>query len=241
MLFLYSTAYGVVRAFDSYESSDYHLKDDVIALEIKTYSSKNGYKKSIDTPISIYTKPISSKLLKYFHNASPDFSRKGDIRNPPDYKDYKTRALMPKKDNVVYRMNEISDVINALGEIDRPAEAYLVWWMHSKYSGRKDTKNWKNANRPLVQNRKYRKTSQGYEMVIEYSISRNYDKSDYESCDISQKFTDKVIVDKHGQIIYFKQLNKSKIKTKCYEQTCNGLPLPPTPTAVAPKKTDHYL
>ena len=217
----------VVRAFDSYTSSDYHLREDVIALEIRTYGFNNNYKKSKNTPISIYVIPlnlIDKKLVKNFHDASPDFTRKGDIRNLPDFRGDKTRAFMLKKNGVVYRMNEIADVIYALGEIDRPAEAYLVWWMHSKYSGTEDTKEWESAYSPLVQSSKYRQTSQGYEMIIKYVISRGYSKKN-EFCTTSQNFTDKAIVDKNGQITYFKQLYKSKIKTECSRVTV-GPPMP---------------
>ncbi len=225
-----------LKKINLYKSGDYHLREDVIALEIRTYDDIDNYKKPAYIPVSVYAKPLNSidkKLLKYFHDASPDFSRKGDIRKVPDLKGDKTRAFMLKKDNVVYRMNEISDVVHALGEIDRPAEAYLVWWISSKYSGIEDTKKWKFANSPVVKSMKYHQTLQGYEMIIKYIISRSYDK-DYEYCTDSQIFTDKIIVDKNGQIVYFKQLNKSKVETGCSAMCI--LPPPPKPTGVAPKK-----
>ena len=222
-----------LKKINSYKSDDYHLREDVIALEIRTYDDIDNYKKPAYIPVSIYSKSLNSidkKLVKYFHDASPDFSRKGDIRKVPDLKGDKTRAFMLKKDNVVYRMNEISDVVYALGEIDRPAEAYLVWWINSKYSGIKDIKKWKSANSPVVKSSKYRQTSQGYEMIIKYVISREYDKNN-EFCIDSQNFTDKIIVDKNGQIVYFKQLNKSKMKTEC-----SAICILPPPPAVVPKK-----
>ncbi len=216
-----------LKDIDTYSSSNYNLKDDVLALEIRTYGFSNNYKKSKNITIGIYVKPlesIKSKLVKKFRNASPNFTREGNIRNPPDFKGDINRAFVIKKNGDVLRMNEISDVIGFLGTIDRPAEAYLIWWMHSMYSGTKDTKNWKSAYRPLIINRKYRQTSQGYEIIIKYIISRSYSKKN-ELCNSEQNFTDKIIVDKRGNIIYFKQLHKSKVKSECSKINCGGPPI----------------
>ena len=207
--------------FDSYQSSDYHLKEGVAALEIRSYGIRHNYTEG-HVSVGIYVTPLkqlNEKLVKRFQKAKPDLSRKSDIRNPPDFKKNISRAFVITNKDEVFRMNAVSDVISFLGEIDRPAEAQLVWWMHSRYSGRKDTKQWKSAYSPGWRSGKYRKTSKGYEMMMTYTISRSYGRKIYEQCNDAQDFTDKVIVDKKGTIVDFRQVYKSKVRTECSNVT----------------------
>ncbi len=219
----------VVKQYGSYTSRDYHIRDDIIALEIRTYGFRDGHQTYKDIPVAIYRVPVESidkRVFRRFRNASPNLKQKDEIRNPPDFRGDKSRAFIIANDKKIYRMSTISDVIYYLGDIGRPAEAYLVWWMHSRYSGMKDTKSLKSRNRPIILSKKYRLTSRGYEMLIKYRISNDYIKNrGRESCSEYQDFTDKVIIDKHGRISYFKQLKKSKIKTECSEILCGGPPL----------------
>ena len=214
--------------YGAYKSEDYHLHEDVVALEIRTYGSSDGYQKVKNIPIKIHTVPLKlldKKISQRFRNAPPNLSTKDEIRNPPDFKGDKSRAFVLKKSGEVFRMNEISDVIGFLGEIDRPAEAYLVWWMHARYSGKKDTQKWESSYEPLVKSHQYRQTSQGYELLISYSIARSYGRN-FEVCEDVQHFTDKIIIDKKGKMIYFQQTQKSKIQSSCETLRCGGPPMP---------------
>ncbi|WP_041672759.1 hypothetical protein [Sulfurovum sp. NBC37-1] len=77
-------------------------------------------------------------------------------------------------------MNEIVDVIGYMGEIDTPAEAQLILWLHSKHEGKQ-----------------YRKTSKGYGKIAEI-------------CEEYREVIDKAIVNKKGKIVSYKQVSIAK-------------------------------
>ena len=218
----------VLEEYGSYSSKDYHLRDDTVALEIRTYNIRDGKLRYKYTPISIYVVPkklIDKSLLKKFINTEPDMKQKDEIRVPPDFPGDHTRAFALRKNGIRYRMSKISDVIYYLDTIDRPAEAYLIWWMHSRYSGDIDTKSWKNKNRPFVLSKKYRRTPKGYELLIKYRISREYFiRKSREQCSVFQDFTDRLHINREGKITYFKQVKKTKVKKECAEILCGGPP-----------------
>ena len=87
-------------------------------------------------------------------------------------------------------------MIGYMGEIDTPAEAQLILWIHSKHGGTK-----------------YRKTSKGYEIIIKYYKSYPSDAGDKtiaEICEESREVIDKAIVGKKGKIISYKQVSIAK-------------------------------
>ncbi|BAF72976.1 hypothetical protein [Sulfurovum sp. NBC37-1] len=67
-----------------YSASDFHLRDDIVAMEIRCYDTYDNYKK--------YNKPtvemkfyktslnlLDSKLVKRFQKAAPNLSKNGNI------------------------------------------------------------------------------------------------------------------------------------------------------------------
>ena len=217
-----------IEPFNKHSANAYQLKEDIDVLEIRAYGIRSKYK-TYHTSIGIYVKPkkeLSKKLVKKFSKATLNSSRKGDIRIPPDFKGNISRGFILYKNGKIFRMNEMSDIISCLGEIDTAAEAQLVLWLHSQYSGVKQTAKGKLSYRPAVLNQKYRKTEKGYEIVTKYTISHSYSRSKWEWCNDEQNFTDRAIIDKRGKIVGFKQLSKSKIKSECSEVVCHSLPEP---------------
>ena len=174
-----------------YPESAYHLKDDIVVLEIRLFDTLN--KPSIVR--SIYKAPLNlldTKLRKKFRNAPPNMSKKGDIHKNPAYPNEIYNAFTMDSSGWILRMNEIVDVIGFMGEIDTPAEAQLILWLHSKREGTK-----------------YRKTSKGYEIVIKYEKSYPLDKESKkrpEYCREIREVTDRAIINKKGKIISYKQL-----------------------------------
>lgn len=95
-------------------------------------------------------------------------------------------------------MNEIVDVVEYMGEINTPAKAQLILWLHGKREGTK-----------------YRKTSRGYEMLIEYEwigpeIHRTGAGGIAEFCNKVGKATDRAIINKKGKIVSYQQIWRSK-------------------------------
>lgn len=223
-----SSKWQNIEAFNSHPANAYHLKENIDVLEIRAYGICNHYK-TYHTSIGIYVtskKQLGKTLVKKFSKVTLDSSRKGDIRIPADFKGNISRGFVLYKDGKIFRLNEISDIITCLGEIDTAAEAQLVLWLHSKYSGVKQTEKSKLAYRPMVQDQKYRKTPEGYKIVTKYTISHSYSRSEWVWCNDEQDFTDSAIVDKRGKIIGFKQVSKSKMKSECSEVVCHSLPEP---------------
>ena len=188
---------------DVYKSSEYHLKNDVKCLEIRTYIKKKNkfYSNYWSTPLSWSIRPYNTfdpKLMKKFRDAKPDFSRNSDMgkREAGSI----SNAFVLDTQNKMWRMNMAEDVIRFLGDIDTLAEAQLVLWLYGKQS----------PNR-------YRKTSRGYEFLIEYTKSSAGCQKckPSETCIEDKEIKEKAIVDKKGDIVLFKQLESRILKQEC--------------------------
>lgn len=192
------------EALGTYKSSEYSLKSDVKCLEIRIYfvDKKNRIDREYwSSPISWCVRPYKSfdlKLMKNFRNAKPNLSRNGDIgkRKAGSI----SNAFVIDARNKMWRMNMVEDVIRYLGEVDMLSEAQLVLWLHGKQS----------PNR-------YRKTSRGYEFLIEYTKSSAGCRQckPTETCIEDKEIKEKAIVDKKGDIIFFKQLKSRIFKQEC--------------------------
>ena len=182
-----------------YPTSAFHLKDDISVMEIRCYSTYDNYKKYNKPTIKMkfYKTPLKlldSKLVKRFKNAAPNLSKSGNIHRTSKSSVEISNAFIVDNSGSILKMNEIVDVIGFMGEIDTPAEAQLILWLHNKREG--------------VQ---YRKTSKGYEMIIKYEkFSDITSDSIGEVCSEVRKVTDKAIINKKGQIISYKQVGISK-------------------------------
>ena len=86
---------------------------------------------------------FDAKTLKQFRNLKPKYSAKANLKN-------KGNAFFIDDKGKMWQMDMIEDVISLLGEIDTPAEAQFVLWLHQ------------NRNAKV-----YSKTSSGYKMLVE--------------------------------------------------------------------------
>jgi len=205
-----------LKLLHKYPPSAFHLKDDIVVLEMRVHDTLN--KPSV--VLGIYKTPLNlldAKLRKDFRNTLPNVSPQRDIHKNPAYPNEIYNAFTIDRSGWILRMNEIVDVIHYLGEIDTPAEAQLVLWLHNKHEG--------------VQ---YRKTSKGYEIIIKYEKSYPLDKGSKkrpEYCYYIREVTDRAIIDKKGKIASYKQLGIAKKK---YYSPCLH-PSPPEPPILKEK------
>ena len=186
-----------LKALYTYQASAFHLKDFISVMEIRCYSTYDNYKKYNKPTIRMkfYKTPLKlldSKLVKRFQNATPDLSKSGNIHRTSKSSVEISNAFIIDNSGSILKMNEIVDVIGFMGEVDTPAEAQLILWLHNKREGTK-----------------YHKTSKGYEVIIKYEKSYPSDKGDKkiaEMCEEIREVTDRAIINKKGKIISYKQL-----------------------------------
>ncbi len=204
-----------------YPTSAFHLKDDIAVMEIRCYDTYDNYKKyNIPTlNMKFYKTPLKlldSKLVKRFKNSVPNLSKSGNIHRISKNSVEISNAFIIDNSGDILQMNEIVDVIGFMGEIDTPAEAQLILWLHSKREGTK-----------------YRKISKGYEIIIKYEKSYPLDKGSKkrpEYCYDIREVTDRAIIDKKGRIVSYKQLS---IVKKYYSPCLH--PSPPEPLILKKK------
>lgn len=184
-----------------YSTSDFHLKEDVSVMEIRRYGTYDNYKK-YNTPtieMKFYKtahKLLDPKLVKRFKNSAPNLSKSGNIHRTSNTSVEISNAFIIDSSGDILKMNEIVDVIGYMGEIDTPAEAQLILWLHSKREGTK-----------------YRKISRGYEIIIKYYKSYPSDGGDKkiaEICEESREVRDKAVINSKGKIVSYKQVYIAK-------------------------------
>ncbi len=215
-----SNAWNKLENVEMHPANAYHLKKHIDVLEMRSYYPGNkdfGYRPDID----IYVKPenkIDKKLLASFKKVKPNFSRKSNIAYPPDALGKTNRAFALYDDGKISRMNEISDVLQILEEIDTPAEAQLVLWLYAKH--RKSLpKTLKGAKVVEVSpvSEKYRKVNKGYEILSKFNVYSTKPGTTFQSKSITasmlyhQTITIKSMINKKGKIVSFEQVQKSKI------------------------------
>lgn len=183
-----------------YSTGAFHLKDDVSVMEIRRYDTYDNYKKYNKPTIEMkyYKTPLNllkAKLVKRFKNCTPILLESGNIHRLSKHSSEISNAFIIASSGKVLKMNEIIDVIGFMGEIDTPAEAQLILWLHSKREGTK-----------------YRKTAKGYEIIIKYekSYPSKGDGKIAEFCEEIREATDRAIVNKKGKIISYRQVGIAK-------------------------------
>ncbi len=190
-----------LKALYKYQTSAFHLKDFISVMEIRCYSTYDNYKKYNKPTIKMkfYKTPLKlldSKLVKRFQNSAPNLSKSGNIHRTSKSSVEISNAFIIDNSGSILKMNEIVDVIGFMGEIDTPAEAQLILWLHNKREGTK-----------------YRKTSKGYEVIIKYGKSYPSDKGDKKIAEICEEYrevTDKAVINSKGEIISYKQVGIAK-------------------------------
>lgn len=184
-----------LKSVGLYTANDFHLQKSVKCLELRTCWIDTKSKKCTGKPsteVSICPEPLKhfdSKRIKRFNKLAPKASPKDNIR----------KTLLPNSithgfsiddKGTIWRLNEAEDIIDILGEIDTPAEAQLVLWLHGKYQGRR-----------------YRKVSNGYEIITEDRRSTCDGVDDYE-----EYFSYRLHLSKQGKVTKKNLLKHTKHK-----------------------------
>ncbi len=137
----------------AYTLDDYHFKKPIKCLELRSYSIDPKTRKRTDQSfvalVSVCSSSLSSRTLKRFRKIDPGLSKKGDIRRGKNPRDV-INAMVIDGEGKLWRMNEIVDLIDLMGEIDTPAEAQMVLWLNGENEAER-----------------CRRSSKGYEMIVE--------------------------------------------------------------------------
>ncbi|MEA1893351.1 MAG: hypothetical protein U9N33_11675 [Campylobacterota bacterium] len=184
-----------LKHISQYPVSAFNLQEGIEYLDVRQYAvnEKNKLKrKSYKSVLSLYRTPLTSfdsKIVKKFHKLTPNISSKSnivihDIQSDGVGCHYLYNGFTIDDQGKILRMNMVEDIIGFLGEIDTPAELQAVLWLNNKKSG--DL---------------YRKTSKGYEAIIEY-----------EDNGYCKKFKYKATVNKKGEITQYKLLKSKALK-----------------------------
>ncbi len=122
------------------QNSVFNLKDHVAYLEIRwEEKGNNEYMIIKKVPLDSF----GTKIVKQFHDLKPKYSAKANLLN-------KGNAFFIDDKGKIWQMDMIEDVMSLLGDIDTPAEAQLVLWLHRGCNAKE-----------------YSRTSKGYKMLVE--------------------------------------------------------------------------
>ena len=176
----------------AYALDDYHFKKPIKCLELRSYSIDTKTRKRTDQSfvalVSACSSSLSSRTLKKFRKIDPGLSEKGDIRREKNPRDVINAMVIDGKGKM-WRMNEIADLIDLMGEIDTPAEAQMVLWLNGENEAEQ-----------------YRKGPGGHEMIVkEHKFSG---KNGY--TEFVETYTYRVVVSTEGKITQKKLLKRSK-------------------------------
>jgi len=186
-----------LKPMQAYTKSDFHLKESVKCLEFKVCKADVKRKKCEEKPYSVVricpkaSKHLDPKLIKRFKNLSPKASQTDNIRKTI-LSDSIINGFSIDDKGIIWRLNEIKDIIDILGKIDTPAEAQFVLWLHGRDDGVR-----------------YRKVSGGYEVITEHQGSACDGVNDYE-----EYSSYRLLVGENGKIIKRKLLKHTKKKVQ---------------------------
>ena len=209
--------YEALTSFYLQPSEAYHLKEEVLAFELRRYQHADAYK-NYTVIKGIYRIPkyqIASRVRKNFDMARPNLSRESDIVDPSNYKEDVYRGFILYKNGKVVRLNEIADIVACLNGVDTVAEAQFVVWLHLNSIGEEHVKKWKSANTHLRMefiSQKYKKSKQGYGIMLDFFVTDTVNN-------VSQNFVDSMIITSKGEMIHHKELKKGKIQY-IYPEAC---------------------
>ena len=185
------TKWQKLKPVHLYLPSAFHLKTDVKCLVMKTCMTKVNKKvcegKSF-TSVNICKTP----LIKRFQKLEPKAGKEDNIRKKV-LPNSITNGFGLDEKSTIWRLNEVEDILNVLGEIDTEAEAQFALWLYGKPEAKR-----------------YKKTKNGYEMRIERENILPCDgKSDYKETVLYQ-----TSVNKKGKIGEMKLLKRTKQKVE---------------------------
>ena len=197
-----------LQLLKEYDATDFNLKKGVEYLEIRIYTKgqkEENYSTKYNVAVAMQHIPLElfdAKLLKEFKHVHPNFSKDTNIK--------KTgfclmsgcvriigNGLMIDSKRKIWSMNTTEDILNMIGEVDTPAEVKLVLWLNSE-----------RMVEPKDDIYKYRKVSNGYELLHEFDNSI----SNFGECG---HFLYKMFVGKDGKVSKKKLLKKSESKNGC--------------------------
>ncbi len=175
----------------AYTLGDYHFKKPIECLELRSYSIDPKTRKRTDQSfvalVSVCSSSLSSRTLRKFRKIDPALSEKGDIRREKNPRDV-INAMVIDSEGKMWRMNEITDLIDLMGEIDTPVEAQMVLWLNGENEAER-----------------CRKSARGYEVIVEehrYSGKNGF-------VDFVETFTYQTMVGPMGKISRKKLLKRS--------------------------------
>ena len=180
-------------------ANDIHPSENVKCMEIRSYEVNQNKQQSNHKWITHMTwcsEPISGidpVVVKKFRTAKPMSTKESNIGGQKFGRF--VNGFIIDKNNKVWRMDEVKDVITQLGEIDTPAEARLILWI-SGYT---------NGNH-------YYKTPKGYEITYTYETTESSSSS---QCVDHKEITEKALVNKKGEIV-----SRKKLKSRVVGQEC---------------------
>ena len=200
-MFMMAAVVQVEAKQPNVSANDIHPSENVKCLEIRSYennlNNKNTYHRWIRY-VTWCSEPISGidpALYKKFSTAKPMRTKESNIGG--SHPGRLINGFIIDKNNKVWRMDEVKDVITQLGEIDTPAEARLILWIHG----------YTNGNH-------YYKTAKGYEITYTYETTEN---SKSPQCVDHKEITEKALVNKKGEIV-----SRKKLKSRVVGQECEG-------------------
>lgn len=194
--------YKKLKPIEVYKSSEYNLSSTIKYMEVRLYNIQTSrdqqeyISQNYKTITAVKSSKISNELIEKIKKYPPIFTYLSNINiggmcvmSGCGYN--KGNVFIVDEHNKVWKMDEVSDVLNYLGDIDTEAELRLFLWLKSvKYK-----------------NSKYRKIKDGYEVMVEY----NNNLSNVGECGY---FKYHLIVTKKGKISQL-LLSKSDSKDGC--------------------------
>ena len=194
-----ASQWQLLQHLSDYSGSCFKLKKGVVYLELREYTRDKKSKETMrhtETPLVISHALLNSypvSKVRRFKKLSPVLNSKTNIRKFT-YCDYLgcvehiANGFAIDNNDRLWKLNEIKDIWNYIKKIDTPAKIQLALWLNGKHSGTR-----------------YRKVTNGYEVIIEsYKTSCDGNK-DYE-----EYFTYSIHVDEHGNLSREKLLKHTK-------------------------------
>lgn len=188
-----------LKSLEGYKSQDFNLKEGVEYAEVRTYYGDNEYKTdSYAVEATMGTKTLvdyDAKFVEYFKSIKPDFNQAGIRKSKMcSFMGCRVKAsnvFVVLKDKSVWRMNEVKDVGEYLGDIDTEAELKLVFWLNNEYTTINDHEHKES----------YKKVKDGY-LLKAYNINH---VMNYAPCG---EFTYEYFVNNKGEISGKKLIKK---------------------------------
>ena len=197
-----ATEWKPLYPLKNYSGYDLDPKKSISVMEIRKYEvdrNNKRHSKHYSIPVRMYScsySKIPKNIMSRFRDIKPNLSKDGDIRGNKKGGSLYNAFMLTYDNKNIYYMNEISDVVDFLGDINTPAEVQLILWLNGKYRGYR-----------------YKITPQGYEVLIRHFKNGKCDKKDKYMT--QTKYQERAIVNSKGKIISYKLIDKKASQVKC--------------------------